>query len=396
MDEQDRIPHPLDLYSEEDDQDDTELNLALSLSRDAYETSERDKDGVPVLPSETPIFIPKPPPPPYRITSLGYSQSDYGCHGSCSFVAMLFVEYLLKSQYRHIESMDGWLQIGCFLYETNLSVMKTLQTKNPFSDDDFINPRAVSELLETTREDLVFVEEISGMVHPPRCIPPSPESSSSVLSCSTASSDTSSVDQQFLQEHAFFPLEKAIRRLFFHALQGTAAGCTFTSSSQYIHAIGVRWQVDVPEGVREHHRKQICPKGPDAYDKEESPTLLELEEKIRIRDLFLVDLIDSHCNRASDGMPCSSGEGIWISFHTLTGLVQYLRKRYPYTLDTDASVSIFQSRKNSFDMVLWTEKVPIQDGVAHGSKEIDGVMQNPTFQLWCDAHRNKKRWNQRK
>lgn len=306
------------------------------------------------------------PPIPYTVNLLFGSQSHYKCYSSCSFIAVLFVQYLLNSRWRDVKHIEAWLKIGCYLYNQKIHAIKELQSKNPNTSENFVAPRLAADVLETTRERLRFIEELSGVTR-------------------TSPMDDS-VDQEFVRASAFITLDKAIRRLFMFALREPIAA-TYLSSTEYIHAIGMRWQQEVKPEDRDRLASKLCPGSPDAFDGKDSPQLEELDEAFDMKKMFLIDLIDSHLNQGWDGMPAqqsnlSAASGVWIEFSSLCDLRDYLLARYPPINDSATNKHILVSRKNAFDMVVW--QTPSPDGKILGSVEVDRVLSDSRYQRWAD------------
>lgn len=365
-----KAPNPLDsaIQRGEVNLDESDFITLLDTEEEAVEAAiaESMQADIPIISSSSLHSItPRIPKIPYSVNLLLGSQQDYGCYSSCSFVAVLFVQYLNRSTYRDVGPIEWWLKIGCYLYEKNIAKIKRFQSKNPHVADDFLNPKDAATVIETTRTGLVYIEELTGILHDPE--------------------PNQTVDLAFMEENAFLPLERILRRLFFHALKAPVA-CTFVSSTEYIHAIGIRWRAEVSELTRDRVRAQLCPNGIDAYDTTERPFLAELDESIHIKNMFLIDLIDSHSNNGYDGMPTSckrntSASAVWIEFYSLCDLADYLRARYPRRKDERVSDDLFRARKNSFDMVVWKQNPDL----SIQSREIDILLNDPYFKNWATA-----------
>lgn len=312
------------------------------------------------------------PPPPYTVHLLFASQSHYEVGSACSVVCLFMVHYLVKSKFREADTIQWWIRLGCWFYKAKSNKLLEGQTANPHVHASFIAPKSAAKHFETLSTGLVYVEEIAGIIYDPQFVDATAPVSGSEVS----------VDHQFVKDRAFTPLWEAIRRLFFMALS-EPVGATFLAN-EYTHAIGIRWNDDIPMDKRESLRRKLCPEGPDHYDGKSEPLLEELDEAVNFSQCFLVDLIDSHLNEGERGMSTDhigKGSSIWIEFKRLSDLRDYLMERYPMKRDNEVSKDIYHKRENSFDMVVWRPSAK-----EHDPSDVNAVLQSPFFQRWYEDY----------
>lgn len=345
-----------------------------------------EEDGL-VIPSSSTSQVtiqaksrPVRPPPSYTIVPLFAAQAHYERFSACGFVAILIVNYMLKSKYREAEVVDWWLKLGCWLSAAKEKEAKAMQTKNPNMYSSHVSPKLCRLLIKTTAQTLDMIEELTCFIHDPTSIDVSgqPEVVKQLIAR----------DCEFVKDQAFMTLGEAIRRLFFMALTKPVAA-TFVSCTEYIHAIGIRWNADVPADKCRELREKLCPDGVEAYNGKAEPFLEELDEALNMEKVFLIDFYDSHLNNTTTGQLSDSlqhGSGIWIKFKSLCGLRDYLIDRYPFqmykppkTSDGKAEGADIQDpRKNSCDLVVWATKERV-----HDPDDINEILNSPYFRQWA-------------
>lgn len=310
---------------------------------------------------------------PYEVNSLFASQLHYECYSACGFIAILLVHYMVKSLFREKNPVEWWIRVGCWINKVKENEIKRLQTANPNMSRSHVTPTVARELIPTTRIGLKLVEELTCLAHDPNTIKGATPEEEKLLE----------QDRIFLKDGAFIMIWEAIRRLFFIALDKPASA-TFVSSTEFIHAIGISWNNDVPESKRVKLRDVYRPNPIDSYKGKEEPFLEELDEVANMEQLFNIDFYDSHLNDPILGMPgddIRKDSAVWIRFKSLASLRDYFIARYPQqSYDTKLKEkTLFDPRKNSFDLVMWTAS----DGKHEEPGDINRILNDPYFLNWA-------------
>jgi hypothetical protein len=298
-----------------------------------------------------------------QVIPLRFSQFHYHVRTACSYTHLYLCHYMLFSNSRigphgstAQEAIEHWIRLACFQFHQDRPARHFER-----EEEAFLTPLEAFQVSEFLLQGaLKYCEEISGTTQP-QAAKVQPVASTHeqlqahlVQNPETLVQGLRSATAQFLEEGALVPLWRALRRMFYFALSRPMAA-TYTSHTQQICCIGMRWKEGVLEQTKGLLRKQFYMLGdhaaetgamrgcPDDYDLSDKPSLRMLDSFPAIASDFYLDFFDTHSNSPTTGLPVPLEEGgtaVWIRFSSLTVLCQYLMQRYG-------------KEGGRFDLALW-------------------------------------------
>jgi len=294
-----------------------------------------------------------------QVVPLRSSQFIYHGRTACSYTHLFLCHWLLFSESRidAEPAIEHWIRIGCFQFHQD-----TPHRHYGRLEDAFFTPMEAYQVSEFLMAGLQYQEDMSGTLQLAHVAPVATTPQQLVAhlvqnpSIHTQSGDRQQALGEFVKEAALMPLWRCLRRMFYFALWKPMAA-TYTSYSQQICSIGMRWNETTEERTRAEIRGRFYAMGDDAesagarrhpndYDLSLRPSLQELDANPGVAAHFYLDFLDTHSNSARDGLPVpleDGGSAVWIRFTSLVALCQYLIRRYGH------------GSEPRFDLTLWEQ-----------------------------------------